>query len=260
MRKPSKRACSEGVGENGDYISVLAEQSANVPTFAAADALITNTSSRPQDNGESSAHVDEAPSPLPDEPTRLRYWLPPDYVPAVYWTHEPYRNAAGESVQVCYSYDLATSENLAQRFLQCSVVGFDMEWHPRSARGIKGNISLIQVACEDVIALFHIALHDGRKRQQLLAPSLKKLIEDERILKCGVAINSADGNRLRRFMNLEPKGMFELSFLHSVVWWGKRDPKKVSKRLVKMTRLVEWHLGRPLFKGSVRLVSCLAMT
>ena len=127
-----------------------------------------------------------------------------------------------------------------------------MEWCYRATKGIKGNISLIQVACEDKIALFHIAKHDGRTVAELLAPSLRKLIEDPHIFKCGVAVNNADGNRLRRYMRLEPQGMFELSHLHRVVKWAKRDPSKVNKKLVQLTHLAQEHLGRPLFKGDVR--------
>ncbi|KAL9054090.1 MAG: hypothetical protein Q9162_004347 [Coniocarpon cinnabarinum] len=182
----------------------------------------------------------------------LTFWLPLDHTPGQYWTHEPYQNAAGETVSVIYCQDHITSERVAKPFLRCPVVGFDMEWAPFGAKGIKGNISVIQVACEDKIAIFHIALHHGRTVSELLCPSLRKLIEDENILKCGVAINNADGNRLRRWMKLQPRGMFELSHMHKVVKWAKRDPKMVNKRLIKLTWLAEEHLGRPLFKGNVR--------
>lgn len=129
-----------------------------------------------------------------------------------------------------------------------------MEWHWSRKYNIKDAISVIQVASEDKIVLFHIALFTGKTVTQLLVPSLRKLIEDSGILKCGVAINNADGNRLRRYMHLDPKGMFELSHLHHLVKWTREDRSRVTKRLVKLTDLVQEHFGRPLFKGDVRLV------
>ena len=157
-----------------------------------------------------------------------------------------------QPIAVHYCKTRVDSERIAKQFLKCAAVGFDMEWAPFGAKGIKGNISLIQVACEDQIALFHIALHDGRTVSDLLAPSLRRLIENESILKCGVAINNADGSRLRKWMSLQPKGLFELSYLHRLVKWAKRDPSKAVKKLVKLTHLASEHLGKPLFKGDVR--------
>ena len=129
-----------------------------------------------------------------------------------------------------------------------------MEWKAWGAKGIKENISLIQVASEDLIGLFHIALHNGFTVNKLVCPSLRKIIEDPNILKCGVAILNADGFRLRKFLSLDPRGLIELSQLHRVVKWIKTDKTMVTKRLVKMTCLAEEHLGQPLWKGDVRLV------
>jgi hypothetical protein len=46
----------------------------------------------------------------------------------VYWSHKYYRNSKGESVKVHYASNLQESENLAKRFLNEKVIGFDMEW------------------------------------------------------------------------------------------------------------------------------------
>lgn len=183
-------------------------------------------------------------------PQRLLYWIRDE--PGRYWSHTLYRGPQNAAVNIIYCKNRAESENAARSFLKEPVVGFDMEWKSRGARGIKGNISLIQVAGEDKIALFHLALHSGTSVSELLARSLRKLIESPSIAKTGVAINNADGQRLRRYMRLEPRGMFELSFLHRVVKYGHRKPELVNKKLVKLTYLAQDHLGRPLHKGPVR--------
>ena len=99
----------------------------------------------------------------PDTPARARpadafdtlpalsYWLPHNHEPAAHWTHEAYRNASGNGVTIHYCTDRITSERIAKQFLACPVVGFDMEWAVWGAKGLKGNISLIQVASEDTI-------------------------------------------------------------------------------------------------------------
>ncbi|KAI9685940.1 MAG: hypothetical protein M1820_010718 [Bogoriella megaspora] len=167
-----------------------------------------------------------------------------------YWTHELYRSTQGQEVKVYYCRTLVESERVAMMFANEPALGLDLEWKPRGSRGIKQNISLIQLACEDKIGLFHVALHDGRSTNKLLAPSLRKIIESPKI-KAGVAIVNADGHRLRKYMKLTPCGLLELSHLHKIVKFADR-PEMINRKLISLASLVHMHLGKPLFKGKVR--------
>ncbi|KAF2232366.1 ribonuclease H-like protein, partial [Viridothelium virens] len=169
-----------------------------------------------------------------------------------FWTHELYRGLNGEKIKIHYCKTRAESERIASLLVNEPILGFDMEWKPRGGRGIKNNISLIQLACEDQVALFHVALHEGRTVERLLAPTLRKILESPDITKTGVAILHADGRRLQRFMRLEPRGLFELSHLHRLVKYYGNWPEKVNKKLVGLASQVQEHLGKPLFKGKVR--------
>ncbi|KAL9083051.1 MAG: hypothetical protein Q9165_008675 [Trypethelium subeluteriae] len=180
---------------------------------------------------------------------RLTYWRRKG---GKFWTHEMYRGLNGEEIKIHYCKTRAESERVARLLVNEPILGFDMEWKPRGSRGIKNNISLIQLACEDEIALFHLALHEGRTVESLLAPTLRKILESPDIIKTGVAILHADGRRLQRFMRLEPRGLFELSHLHRLVKYYGNWPEKVNKTLVSLAKQVQEHLGKPLFKGRVR--------
>ncbi|KAI9676701.1 MAG: hypothetical protein M1822_008264 [Bathelium mastoideum] len=181
---------------------------------------------------------------------RLTYWRRRE---GKFWTHELYRGPMEEEVEILYCRTRVESEHAARLLVNEPILGFDMEWKPRGGRGIKGNISLIQLACEDKIALFHIALHEGRTVGRLLAPTLRKILESPDTVKTGVAILHADGRRLQRFMKLKPRGLFELSYLHRLVKYYGSWPEKVNKQLVGLARQVLEHLGKPLFKGKVRV-------
>ena len=170
-----------------------------------------------------------------------------------YWTHEQYYGPCGETVKIHYCKTKAESERVATLLSREPILGFDVEWKPRGGRGIKNNISLIQLACEDKIALFHVALHEGQTVDELVAPTLRKILESPKIIKTGVAIFHADGRRLQRFMKLNPRGLFELSYLHRLIKYHGYWPEKVNKKLVSLANQVSEHLGKPLFKGSVRV-------
>jgi ribonuclease D len=167
--------------------------------------------------------------------------------PPVYWSHTWYRNTKGKPIKVSYSWMLEQSEILAQKFLNETLLGFDMEWKMWPGTRIQENISLIQVASESEVGLFHIALHSGTTIDKLLAPSLRKIIETPSILKIGVNIYKADGKRLEKFMGLKPRGLFELSHLYNLVKY-----QNGTRRLVSLGNQVLDHLGFPLCKGQVR--------
>jgi hypothetical protein len=171
-----------------------------------------------------------------------------------WWSHRLYRGPENKPVQILYSKTKEESEKIARQFLDEPVVGFDMEWpwNDYKKSELQNKIGLIQIASEDKIGLIHIGLHPGNTTDDIIAPSLRKLIEDPKIGKLGVGILSADFNRIRRFFKLDPKGAVELSHLYRLTKFGGHKPELVSTKLVSLARLVEDQLGHPLYKGDVR--------
>ena len=178
-----------------------------------------------------------------------------DKLKAKWWSHLLYRGPNDQKVKVQYSKTKADSEVLAKQFLKEKVVGFDMEWpwnDRRLPNKLQNKIGLIQVATEDKIALFHIGLHPGKTTDDIIAPSLRLLIESPAIGKIGVGILSADFARLSKFFKLQPKGAVELSHLHRLVTFGGSKPELVSTKMTSLAHQVEQHLKHPLYKGDVR--------
>ncbi|KAF9737412.1 hypothetical protein PMIN03_000900 [Paraphaeosphaeria minitans] len=172
---------------------------------------------------------------------------------AQWWSYRLYQTPEGKKVQVLYSNNKARSEELAQKFLEEPVVGFDMEWpcFPGQNPPLQKRIGLIQIASEDKIALIHIGIHAGKTVDDIIAPSLRKLIESSKIAKTGVGILGADFARLRRFFGLKPQGAFELSHLDRLVRFAY-IPHLLNTKMISLANLVENHLGLPLAKGPVR--------
>ena len=172
---------------------------------------------------------------------------------AAYWRYSLYENSAGDKVKVHYCKSRDATERIVQFFLDKDVVGFDIEWKPQASSndGIKKNVSLIQLASQERIALFHIArFAKGDSVDDLVSPSLKRLMEDPNVSKVGVSVK-ADCSRLRRYMKVEARGLFELSHLYKLVKFST-ERKKIDKKLVSLAKQVEEHLQLPLWKGDVR--------
>ncbi|KAI0438262.1 hypothetical protein F4803DRAFT_104459 [Xylaria telfairii] len=179
---------------------------------------------------------------------------PDNMPPRRWWRHYYYQSPGGQKVNVLYSKTKSESEILARQFANEPMLGFDMEW-PWDANKrpkLQDKIALIQLASEKKIALFHIALHEGETVDDLIAPTLKEILESPKILKVGVAVMNADFRRLRDHFNLDPKGAFELSHLHNLVTYGAVTPRLVTTKLRSLAMQVEQHLGLPLWKGNVR--------
>ncbi|KAF2098510.1 ribonuclease H-like protein [Rhizodiscina lignyota] len=189
---------------------------------------------------------------IPEEVLSRALHAPPG-AQIAYWSHDIYRGPNGEKVLVHYCKSKATVEQVAQLFLAEPVVGFDIEWAPyaKPNMGPKANTSLIQLACENRIALLHIALHKGEGVENLVAPSLKQILESPDIVKTGVSIGS-DCTRLEESLKIKVKGRLELSHLHKLVKYRDTEPHLVNKQLVSLARQVEEHLALPLLKGGVR--------
>ncbi|KAL3428284.1 3'-5' exonuclease [Phlyctema vagabunda] len=171
-----------------------------------------------------------------------------------YWSYTMYRGPDGEQhkVKVHYCRSKHTTEQCLAYFKDQKVLGFDIEWKPEAARaqGPKKNVSLIQIASEDRIALFHIALFAKDGVSDLVAPTLQKIMEDPEITKVGVAIK-ADCTRLRKFLNIEAKGIFELSHLYRLIKYSdSKEYQLINKRLVSLATQVQEHLQLPMFKAS----------
>ncbi|KAF1984639.1 ribonuclease H-like protein, partial [Aulographum hederae CBS 113979] len=173
---------------------------------------------------------------------------------SAFWSYRLYRGPNNAEIPVHYCTSKEQVERVASMFVGKEVLGFDIEWKPQASLqdGLKKNVSLMQLACEDRIALFHIALHKGDTAEDILAPTLRKILESPDVLKTGVAVK-ADCSRVERFFNIQIKGVFELSHLHNLVKYSRFDPRKVNKKLVSLAKQVEEHLQLPLAKGDVRI-------
>ena len=171
----------------------------------------------------------------------------------LYFAHEHYQSKDGSKVKVHYCKTLQESERVAKLFLEEKVIGFDMEWLSRPSTKLKDQISLMQVASATDIALFHIAQHEGESVNDIVAPTLRGIIETDQIMKVGNCILTADGARLKRCFAIEPRGLFELSHLYRIVKYAATRPSLVTKRAVKLAVQCEEHLGLPLRKDEVRV-------
>lgn len=171
----------------------------------------------------------------------------------IYWQYGLYQGPSGERVKIHYCKSKEESEDIAKLFLNKEVIGFDIEWKQAATamHGIRKNVSLVQIASEDRIALFHISRYaQGESLEDLVAPSLKTIMESSNITKVGVAIR-ADCTRLRKFMGIESRAIFELSHMYKLVKHASDNPKLINKRTVSLAQQVEDHLLLPLYKGSV---------
>jgi hypothetical protein len=173
---------------------------------------------------------------------------------AAFWRYSLYKSPSGEKPRLHYCTKFEQAEQIAKSFAGEQVIGFDIEWEMGStvAKGsIKNNVSLIQIACEDRIALFQVALFAGDRIEELMPPSLKAILESPDILKTGVNI-SGDFTRMRKCLGVEGQGLFELSHLYKLVKFSEKEPAKVNKGLFKLSEQVQDILFLPLHKGNVR--------
>lgn len=169
----------------------------------------------------------------------------------VFWSHSTQQSPNGQKLIVHYCRTLRASEETVQHFFGSKVIGFDMEWKSSASSWdtIQNNVSLIQIANEERIALFHVALFKpARTLKDLVPPSLQRLLESPEAVKVGVSIK-ADCTRLRKYLGVDAKSTFELSHLFKVVKFGKDHPKLVNKRGVNLSDQMVEHFGLPLDKN-----------
>ena len=176
--------------------------------------------------------------------------------PSSFYSHSLYRGPGrlgpNSPVTVHYCRSTTTTERVcAQHFLNHPILGFDLEWMPNASKGDgpKHNVSLVQLATPSRIGLFHIAIFQEEKTADLIPPTLKKILENPDVIKCGVWI-LGDFSRLKEFFNLDPRGAIELSHYHNLITHCKlRNKGKVPKRGAKLADQVEQALGLPMYKG-----------
>ncbi|KAJ5120401.1 uncharacterized protein N7515_009789 [Penicillium bovifimosum] len=188
---------------------------------------------------------DEAVPPAEIEPNADNLTMPQ------FWTHSSQQSPNGQKPIVHYCRTLQSTEQTMQHFLESKVIGFDLEWKAQASGSdsVQSNVSLIQIANEERIALFQVALFKpARSLEDLVSPSLKRLIESPDVIKVGVAIK-ADCTRLRKYLGIDARATFELSHLFKLVKYGRDNPKLVNKRGVNLSDQMREHFGLPLEKS-----------
>jgi len=174
--------------------------------------------------------------------------------PESFWSYTLYRGPgedgdASAKVKVHYCRSNHTAERVCQLFVNEKVLGFDLEWvaEANKYQGARRNVSLIQIASQSRIALFHLALFP--KKDSLVLPTFKKIMEDQEITMAGVFIKG-DCTRLRNFLGINSKGIFELSHLYKLVKHSASGQLGlIDKRLVSLATQVKDCLRLPMFKG-----------
>ncbi|KAK6430905.1 hypothetical protein LTR95_012939, partial [Oleoguttula sp. CCFEE 5521] len=194
----------------------------------------------------------------------LTYKIPPDdfkkavvaspNTSAAFWSYRLYKDNDGKQpvVHYCKTYE-QTVEQLT-KFASYKVLGFDLEWEPYAHPGkapVKRCVSLVQIAGEDRVGLFHLALFKGETTDTLIPPALRQILENPNIAKTGVNV-SGDAARLKKCFDIDMQGVFELSHLYRVVKFSEENPSKVNKALVSLQSQVEEVLMLPMAKGEVR--------
>nr|XP_036578439.1 3'-5' exonuclease [Colletotrichum truncatum]KAF6785682.1 3'-5' exonuclease [Colletotrichum truncatum] len=218
-----------------------------------------------QNETQPTVEVRESSGPAEPPVTGLDFQIPPKAFHEAksapegssesFYTYTLYRRPSGDGdeqkVKVHYCRSKHTMERVCQYFLNDDVLGFDLEWYPDANRnsGPRKNVSLIQIANQSRIALFHVALFP-EKNDSLVSPTFLKIMEDPNVRKVGVAIKS-DCTRLRNHLAVDTRGIFELSHLYKLVKYSAEGRfELINKRLVPLATLVKEHLGLPMFKGS----------
>ena len=173
-----------------------------------------------------------------------------------YWQHSLYRGPGGNqhTTKVHYCKNKDSMEAVSQLLARDKVLGFDIEWmaSAKSQDGIIRNVALIQLASEERIGLFHLARFPNcAVAEDFVAPTFKAIMESADVTKVGVAIKG-DSTRLRNFLGVHCRGLFELSHLYKVVRFYSGQPVKLNKCLVSLASQVEEHLGLPLLKTGLQ--------
>ncbi|KAF2157135.1 ribonuclease H-like protein [Myriangium duriaei CBS 260.36] len=195
----------------------------------------------------------------------LDYRIPPSVLQATrsaleagndgFWSYTLFKSSTGIPVRVHYCTNKDAAESVARMFENQTIVGFDMEWEAGAQPNrntIKDNVSVIQIASESRVAVFHLALFKGEAANDLMPSTLMRILESESIVKAGVNI-AGDFTRLRKCLNIDGRGLFELSHLYKVVRYSGNQPELINKIPASMDEQVQHVFGLPLMKGAIRV-------
>lgn len=191
--------------------------------------------------------------------TPLDYKMPDDVFQAAkaategsaksYWSYAFYRgpNEEGKPL-VHYCRNAEAAERALQYLVDEKHIGLDLEWvvdsHKNSS--VRRNVSLVQLASQSRIVLLHLARY--LPKDEFATPTLRKILEDPQVTKLGVWIKG-DCTRLRKFLGIESRSIFELSHLFKQVKYSASDqPKLINKKLVSLADQVRETMGLPLKK------------
>lgn len=170
-----------------------------------------------------------------------------------YWSYSFYRgpNEADDvngKVRVHYCKSAHTAERALQYFLNEKFLGLDLEWVADSNKysGARRNVSLVQLASQSRVVLLHLALYPGK--DVLATPTLRKILEDPQITKLGVWIKG-DCTRLRNYLGIESRSIFELSHLFKQVKYSASGQiELINKKFVSLANQVRDIMGLPMKK------------
>ncbi|RPA91144.1 hypothetical protein L873DRAFT_1819984 [Choiromyces venosus 120613-1] len=256
-----------------------------VPEKKAEKVVVTKTKERKKvidiEKTETVAEVEATPKPKPSkslaefaeplswtelpyapltyqitEQTLLKKFSLRESSPLRYWCYDLYTDSLGKRVNVHYCKTIKEFDEVAKLFLDDRILGFDLEWVPSNfspSKSAKVNASLMQLANETDIALFHIAKVPGKVPDfELIPPNLRKVLESEDIMKTGVSV-TGDAKRVSKFLGVHPAGIFELSDLWNLVHDVRTMAGSITRRLIALSRLTEECLYLPLDKSASRI-------
>ena len=160
-----------------------------------------------------------------------------------YWSILDHRASNGKIPFIHYSTEVDKA-NADLNELQGDVLGFDIEWPINTWRYQRNPTSLVQLCDSERIVLIHIAKMGG-----VCPRKLRDIMENQEIVKCGVAIRH-DCRRLYKEFQINSKALIELSEATKIAdplsWQG-------GERLIALTDLAAAYLGKSLYKGTVRI-------
>ncbi|PSR90795.1 hypothetical protein BD289DRAFT_206175 [Coniella lustricola] len=180
-----------------------------------------------------------------------------------YWSHLLYRgpdldNDRKGKIRVHYCKNAASGEQALQTLLGEKLIGLDLEWETKSFKnaGVRKNVSLVQLASPSRVVLLHLAMYP---KDEFVTPTLRKIIEDPDVLKLGVCIKG-DCTRLRNYLDIDARGVFELSHLFKQVRYSATQPHLVDKRPINLATVCKEVLGLPMCKDAEVRMSSWAQT
>jgi ribonuclease D len=122
---------------------------------------------------------------------------------------------------------VSEEKNLPRVFAEINkhtVVGFDTETKPVFVRGHQNKVSLMQIASADTVFLI-------RLKQTGMHPAIINFLENENVLKAGVALRD-DIKGLQRLKHYEPAGFVELAQMSKDTGLEVESVKKLAALLL----------------------------